>query len=254
MGDIKELPPSFGEIIDAHTHVDEVPALGWIDPPEKIIQLLDEAGIARAIAMTYTDTPQALDYLAAAIARFPDRLIGFVRLHPWYEGAADLFRVAIREHRFKGLKMHPVGTLDHPGSETTLRLLRLAAEHRAPVLFHCGDEPMTTPLAIAEGARQVPDATIILGHMGGYFHVDEAIRVAEQYENVVLETSATPYPAKIKEAVDRLGAARVLYGSDGPGCPPRLELRKVLQAGLSQQELSLVLRDNIQRLLDGVVH
>jgi predicted TIM-barrel fold metal-dependent hydrolase len=254
MADTKEIPLPPGEIIDAHTHVDEVPALGWMDPPEKIIQLLDEAGIARAIAMTYTDTREALEYLAAAVGRFPDRLIGFARLHPWHEDAADLFRQAIREYRFKGLKMHPVGTLDHPGSETTVRLLRLAAEYQAPVLFHCGDEPMTTPLAIAEGARQVPDVTIILGHMGGYYHVDEAIRVAEQYGNVVLETSAMPYPAKIKEAVDRLGPHRVLYGSDGPGCPPRLELRKVLQAGLSERELSLVLRDNVRRLLDGVVH
>jgi predicted TIM-barrel fold metal-dependent hydrolase len=44
---------------------------------------------------------------------------------------------------------------------------------------------MTTPLAVARAAAACPEATIILGHMGGYFHVDEAIEVAEECENVL---------------------------------------------------------------------
>ncbi len=247
-----------GDIIDAHTHVDEVPALGWIDPPEKLVKLLDEVGIARAVVMTYTElpgfNPRALEYLADVVARFPDRLVGFVRLHPWYAEAADLLQRAISEHRMKGIKLHPVGTLDHPASDATVRLLRLAGERGAPALFHCGDEPMTTPTAIAAAAEQAPDTTVILGHMGGYHHVDEAIRVAEQHPNIVLETSAMPYPAKIREAVSRVGAHRVVYGSDGPGCPPRLELRKVRAAGLTEDESRRVLHDNMCELFDGVVH
>ena len=35
-------------IIDSHTHVDEVEAWGWIDPPEVLLPLLDEAGIDQA--------------------------------------------------------------------------------------------------------------------------------------------------------------------------------------------------------------
>jgi predicted TIM-barrel fold metal-dependent hydrolase len=245
-------------IIDSHAHVDEVPALGWLDPAEALIAQLDAAGIARAVVMTYTEAPQfhvrALDYLAEAVARFPDRLVGFARVHPWYDESPRLLERAITEQGMKGLKLHPVGTLDHPASPATVRLLRLAGERGAPALFHCGDEPMTTPTAIAAGAAQAPDTTVILGHMGGYYHVDEAIRVAERLPNIVLETSAMPYPEKIRLAIDRIGPERVVYGSDGPGCPPRLELRKVLAAGLSETERRLVLHDNMQRLFDGVIH
>ncbi len=246
-------------IIDSHTHVDEVPALGWIDPPEKLIGLLDEAGIAQAVVMTYTElpgfNPNALEYIAEAVAKYPDRLIGYARLHPWHEAeAARLLLKAVREYRMKGLKLHPVGTLAHPADASTLKLIRLAAELQVPVLFHCGDEPMTTPLAIAVAAARVPDAIIILGHMGGFFHVDEAIEVAERHPSVLLETSAMPYPGKIHEAVRRVGANRVLYASDGPGCPPRLELEKVRMAGLSDRDLALVLRGNIVRLLEQVRH
>jgi predicted TIM-barrel fold metal-dependent hydrolase len=73
-------------IVDSHTHVDEVPALGWLDPAESIVSLMDQAGIDRAVVMTYTElpavNPNALEYLAEQISRYPDRLIGYVRLHP----------------------------------------------------------------------------------------------------------------------------------------------------------------------------
>ncbi|MEO3868814.1 amidohydrolase family protein [Nonomuraea sp. B12E4] len=249
--------PDVDDILDGHTHVDEVPALGWIDPPGKLVALLDEAGIRQAVVMTYTEypgyNPQALDYLAQVVGRYPDRLIGFVRVHPWYqEEMPRIIDRALGELGMKGVKLHPVGTLDHPAGPSTLRVLELAAERNAPVLFHCGDEPMTTPLAIAEAARRVPEATVILGHMGGFFHVREAIEVAERLPNVVLETSAMPYPAAIREAVQRIGADRVIYGSDGPGCPPRLEIRKVIAAGLDTEAQRAVLGANMRRLLAAV--
>ncbi len=246
-------------IIDAHAHVDEAVALGWIDPPETLIALMDEAGIDQAVVMTYTElpgiNPAALDYLAAQVARYPDRLISFVRLHPWYaDEARELLDRAIRIHRMKGLKLHPVGNLSHSGSEATLRLIRQAAQYHAPVLFHCGDEPLTTPLQIAQAAANVPEANIILGHMGGYFHVEEAIEAAARFPNLFLETSAMPYPAMIRRAIDVVGPERVLFATDGPGCWPRLELRKVALAGLSAAEQELVLHGNIARLLAGVRH
>ena len=88
--------------------------------------------------------------------------------------------------------------------------------------------------------------------MGGYFHVDEAIEAAERRPNLVLETSAMPYPAKIAEAVARVGAERVLYASDGPACSPRIEVEKVRLAGLDAGVERLVLGENAARLLDRV--
>ena len=94
------------------------------------------------------------------------------------------------------------------------------------MLFHCGDEPMTTPYQIASLARKVPGAQIILAHMGGYYHVDDAIEAADRFPNLYLEASAMPFPDKIREAVQRIGAERVLFGSDGPVCSPVLEMEK----------------------------
>jgi predicted TIM-barrel fold metal-dependent hydrolase len=68
----------------------------------------------------------------------------------------------------------------------------------------------------------------------------------------VLETSAMPYPAKIREAVDRVAAERVLYASDGPACSPRIEVEKVRLAGLDPAAERLVLGENAARILDAV--
>jgi len=244
-------------IIDSHTHIDEAPTYGWFDPPETIIRLLDEAEIEQAIVMTYRDAPgpeeRVIEYIAEAIQRYPGRLIGYARMNPKYgDEAIRLFDRSIREYGFKGLKLHPVSYVMHPASDATLDLIRHAASLKAPTLFHCGDEEFTLPLQIAEAAQAVPDATIILGHMGGYFHVRDAIRVAKRLPNLILETSAMPYPRMIKETVDQLGAHRLLFASDGPGCDPLLEVEKVKRAGLTPEEEHLIFEGNIARILGEV--
>jgi uncharacterized protein len=241
-------------IVDFHTHVDEAEAFGWIDPPEKLVPLLDEAGIDKAACMTYVDlpgsNPDALEYLAEAVSRFPDRLIGFARLNPSYRREArEALGRAVSELGFRGVKLHPTTTLAHPADEPTVTLLRQAAELKVPVLFHCGDDPYTTPQAIAAGARRAPDTAVVLGHMGGYFHVDDAIAMAERHPNLYLETSAMPYPRKIAEAVERVGAERVVFGSDGPGCNPALEVQKIRMLGLGHDVEGLLLGRNAARLL-----
>jgi predicted TIM-barrel fold metal-dependent hydrolase len=59
-----------------------------------------------------------------------------------------------------------------------------------------------------------------------------------------------PYPQKIREAVERVGAGRVLFGSDGPGCNPGLEVDKVRMAGLAPADEAQVLGATAARLLD----
>jgi predicted TIM-barrel fold metal-dependent hydrolase len=243
-------------IIDFHTHVDEAPAFGWIDPPEKIVELLDDALIDRAVIMTYTDlpglNPLALEYIVEAAGRFPDRLIPFVRLNPSFSDAAGPLLDRAVELGVRGVKLHPTTTVAHPAGDATVALLRRCADLGLPVLFHCGDDPYTTPQAIGLAAEAVPGCSIVLGHMGGYLHVHDAIEEADRHPNLFLETSAMPYPARIVEAVERVGPERVLFGSDGPGCNPALELDKVRRLGFPPSVEQQLLGDTARRLLGMV--
>jgi len=245
-------------IIDSHTHVDEVEAWGWFDPPEVLLPLLDEAGIDQAIIMTYRDATgpddPATAYILDAIARYPDRLIGYVRLNAEAPEALEALDMALGQQGFKGLKLHTVSYVGFPYGESTLRLMRRTAEYNAPVLFHSGDEPLALPQELAEAARLCPETTVIFGHMGGFYHCEAAIQAAQDLPNILLDTSAMPYPKMIRRAVETIGAERVLFGSDGPGCVPALEIQKVHLAGLSPEDEALVLGGNIKRILDGVRH
>lgn len=242
-------------IIDSHTHIDEAGL--WVDPPETILRLMDEAGIDRAVVMTYRDAPlpgdqDPLEYIADACRRYP-RLIGYARMNPHYgdQAVRELER-GFRDLGMKGLKLHPVSYVMHPTSQETVALIQAAAKWNAPTLFHCGDEEFTLPFQIAGVAALVPEATIILGHMGGYFHVEDAIQAALNHTNLILETSAMPYPHMIRRAIDEVGAERVLFASDGPGCDPSIEVAKVRAAGLSEAEADLLFSGNIRRILERV--
>jgi predicted TIM-barrel fold metal-dependent hydrolase len=241
-------------IIDMHMHIEEVASLGWKMSADDCITAMDAAGVDRAAVMTLTDlpglNPRGLELIAEACDSHPDRLYGFVRLNPAHLATAhELLDRAVTELGFKGLKLHPVSTLQHPGGAATIELIRHAGELGVPTLFHCGDEPLSTPLSIAPAARACPDAKIILGHMGGYFHVDEALDVAEELPNLILETSAMPYPDKIRAAVDRVGPERVIFGSDGPVSSPALERQKVVIAALGERAAELVMGGNAAALL-----
>jgi hypothetical protein len=245
-------------IIDSHTHVDQVEAWGWIDPPELIIKLMDDAGIAQSIVMTYRDAQGPDDpatlYIRDAVSQYPDRLIGYVRINPNAHAAVAALDQAIVDFGMKGLKLHPVSYVGFPYAEATIRLMRRAAVYNAPVLFHTGDEALALPEQVAEAARLCPEALVIMGHMGGYCHHEAALQLGKELPNLYVDTSAIPYPWMILRAVEALGVERVLYASDGPGCLPALEVEKVRLAGLTPEQESLVFAGNIQRILQGVRH
>ena len=203
--------------------------------------------------MTYTDlpglNPDALDYILDAVGRFPDRLVAFVRLNPNFRAEAVALLDEAVERGARGLKLHPTTTLAHPADGATIDLLRRCGELRIPALFHCGDDPYTTPQSFAFAAEAAPDCAIVPRPHGRLPARRRHDRGGRSPQNLYLETSAMPYPSRILEAVERIGPGRVLFGSDGPGCNPALELAKVRQAGLRPDDEVLVLGDNAARLL-----
>ena len=166
----------------------------------------------------------------------------------------DALDKALGDDKLKGLKLHPVSYVGFPFGQATLRLMRRAAEYNAPVLFHTGDEALALPQEVAQAARLCPEVTVIMAHMGGYYHYEAVLQAAQELPNVLLDTSASPYPWLIRRAVETIGAERVLYASDGPGCLPALEVEKVRLAGLLPEDEALVFAGNIQRLLKVVRH
>ncbi len=241
-------------ILDSHAHMDVVPSLGWSDTAEKLIRQMDRAGVAKAAISGYLNapgpSPDSLRTIAEAVEQYPDRLIGYARMDPWFDDECiRTLEDAVANLHIRGVKLHPAHYTLYPFGALTVKLACRAAELGLPVLIHSGDEIMCLPYQIDRLAKQCPETTIIMAHIGGYFSGEAALEVAERRPNVLVDTSEMPFPEMIQKAVTRLGADRVLFGSDAPCCDIRLEILKVQLAGLTPEQERLVMCDNYAKLM-----
>lgn len=155
--------------------------------------------------------------------------------------------------KFRGVKLHPLMDGYHPNETFVWPVIELLMERGLPALIHCGHPIFSLPWSIEELIQNFEDAKIILGHMGhgNIVYINASIGVAERHENVWLETSGMPMSLKIKEAVEKVGVDRVIYGSDGPWHDPKVEQFKVQRSGLDELQLTEVMNGTAQRLFFG---
>jgi predicted TIM-barrel fold metal-dependent hydrolase len=73
--------------------------------------------------------------------------------------------------------------------------------------------------------------------------------MARRYPNVYLDTGGVVLTRYIEQAIQQLGAGKVIFGSDEPEVDCRLEIFKIRMLKLPNQQEELILGGNLQRLL-----
>ena len=246
-------------VIDGHTHF-AGPGKGF--PPntvEDLLAIMDGNGIDSIVTCapyssigkdrTYDDANR---FLVESMSKAPERIIGFMRVNPHLqEHALRSIEDGVKNHSFKGIKFHPRNEAFAINSEElAFPIAELASKLKVPILIHTG-EPDTygfaQPTLVGDLADSFPDLTLIIGHMGKRLYED-AICVARWFENIILETSFRSH-RDIARAVKRVGANRVVYGSDMPFGVPEIEMMKVRLADITPEEKGLVLGDSMARVL-----
>ncbi|MEM2717972.1 MAG: amidohydrolase family protein [Candidatus Bathyarchaeia archaeon] len=234
------------DIVDSHTHLGNFPLFNVSMDSTEMIEVMDRHGIKISVVFSLPN-----ELTLNAVKKYPERLIGLVWINP-HEGNLALQKIdkAINEWKFRGIKMHPLIDSFLPDQEIVYPIMEKARKYRVPVLFHCGHPPWSLPWHFGNLAEVYPDVTIILGHMGhGHIvYINGSIDVARKHENIILETSAMPMHRKIKEAVEKVGEDRVIYGSDMPFGHPSFEIRKVEVSGLSERQIEMVLSTNARKI------
>ncbi|MGI5238100.1 amidohydrolase family protein [Dactylosporangium sp. CA-139066] len=171
------------------------------------------------------------------------RLVPFFFADPLCPG--DYFPAA---SRYRGLEISPAVhgfRLDHPGVDA---LADAAAAVRHPVYVVCLGRPGTRAADLAALARRHPAVTFVSGHCG-YTGLDASgLRVLADVPNTCVEISGC-YTAVARLAVSRLGASRVLFGTEHPLQHPSVEVAKLRALGLPPADLALVAAGNALRLL-----
>jgi len=232
--------------IDSHTHLGSFPMFSVSLNADEMVSIMNQYDIRKSVVSALPN-----ELTLNAVKQYPDKLVGLVWINP-YDGdkAVKNIDTALNRWGFKGIKMHPLLDAYLPDQEIVHPTMDQARKYKIPVLFHCGHPPWSLPWHFGNLADTYPDVTIILGHMGhGHIvYINAAIEIAEKHENIILETSAMPMHSKIKEAVEKVGENRVMYGSDMPFGHPAFEIKKVEVAGLTKKQLILVLEKNAHRI------
>jgi len=186
-----------------------------------------------------------------AVSDHPERFVGYVWPNPHDEGALPLVREAVKEWKFRGVKLHPLLHAFLPTDDEVLPIVEFARRERIPVAIHSGHPPFSLPWSIGELADLFPEVRLVMLHMGHAHgvYIQAAINTAKKHDNIILETSGVSMHSKIKEAVERVGEQRVVFGSDYPFHDYSVELQKVRVAGLSEAQKELVFYANAKNLL-----
>jgi uncharacterized protein len=164
---------------------------------ERLIGLLDAAGIHRAVvlsgAFTFggrsfdpernTRSPEELaalvraenDWTAREVAQYPERLIAFCSFHPQAESAmAELARCA-DQPVFRGIKLHleesDVDLTNRGHAEAVRRVFAEANRRRLPIVIHPRNNRMdavaTTEAFLRTVLPAAPDVPVQIAHLHG---------------------------------------------------------------------------------------
>jgi uncharacterized protein len=234
-------------LIDAHTHVGSFGSWAGVScTATELLYQMDSFDVGRAILFAPDN-----ELVMRTVKRHPGRFTGYVWPNPHEKDALDLVKRAVKKWNFKGIKLHPLVHAFLPTDEIVLPIMDYARREKLVVAIHSGHPPFSLPWSIGELAELYRDVRIVMLHMGhGHgVYIQAAINTARRYDNIILETSGMPMHTKIKEAVERVGEERVVFGSDYPFHHHSVELQRVRVAGLKPRQLELVLGGNAEKLL-----
>lgn len=194
------------------------------------------------------------DYILAAVARYPTRLVGFCCVDPTAAGAPE------EVERCLDAGLSGVGELafyrsgiDESALDRLAPIMDLCRSRGLPVLLHT-NEPVghlypgktpVTPAQIYRLAERFPENRLILAHWGGGIFFFNLLKkeARQRLANLYYDTAASPYlydPRIYRIAAELGGEDRILFGSDYPLLHPKRYFQEMADAGLPDD-----LRDRI---------
>jgi predicted TIM-barrel fold metal-dependent hydrolase len=210
---------------------------------------MDQEGVDKCVVFPFPVVWEN-DYVEQAVRKYPERLIGFVGVDAWRSDAAETIEKYVKGYGAKGIKLHPLRDgypLDHHSLTDTI--FAKAEELGIPIIAHGCDEVFNTPYQFEEMARTFPNVRLIMAHGGFLWAREQGLRVAARNANIYVETSIM-YADDVRKYVDRIGAERVIWGTDTPVAYFDYERKKVEKLVTDERERKLILGENILRLLN----
>jgi uncharacterized protein len=238
---------------DAHTHIGSNDPDGARCTAEELLALLATVD-ARAVVFPMREPdgyPEANDRVVSEAAVSEGRLVPFCRLDPHEDPVGEASRCVERGAR--GIKLHPREEAFALDSAPVRQIFTFAHERRLPVLIHAGRGIPALGRHSLDLAAEFPDSRVILAH-AVVSDVSWIWGHLADHPNVFIDTSWWN-PVDLVTLFAYVPPGRILFASDAPyGMPVMnaiLTLRCALQVGLSAEQVTTVMGDQLDRLLAG---
>ncbi len=217
----------------------------------------ERAGVSRFVVFSAATTaPQVKsinNFIAKSVKSQPEKLIGFGTLHPDYEDIeGETERIV--SLGLKGIKLHPDFQNFYIDDENAMPIYEAAVKSDLPVLFHVGDTryDYSSPERLMNVVKRFPDLKVIGAHFAGWSMWD---RGAEIFKNsgIYTDLSSSLYAMTAEHAAElihKIGADRVMFGTDYPMWSADEELELFSKIPLTDDERENILYKNACRLLN----
>jgi predicted TIM-barrel fold metal-dependent hydrolase len=235
-------------VIDVHGHLGTGP---WLTA--------DREALLRAMQRARVDTTVVSSHLAVtsnfaegnfklktALEGVP-QLLGYVVVNPAYveQSVAEMKRYLIAPN-FVGVKLHPDASGQPLDSAPTREVMNAFRRYSKPVLVHVWGSAQVRALEAL--AAEAPTVKMIIAHAGGEAFA-ECLALATRQLNLVLEPfTGGAELGKVEEAVAKIGAHRVVFGTNFPRLNPGVALGMLADAQISEAEKNQILGGNAAKL------
>ncbi len=136
---------------------------------------------------------------AAAVAKYPDKFVGFAAIDPRMPDCMDLLVHAIEDLKLKGVKFGPIYNGVALSDPRLVPVYQYLQKNNIPLTMHMGTTyarnapiDMGRSLHVEPIALKYPDLVMVLAHMGHPWY-DDCIVVSRKQPNVFCEISALFY-------------------------------------------------------------
>ncbi|MDR0962628.1 MAG: amidohydrolase [Mediterranea sp.] len=200
---------------------------------EVLLSNMDYAQVSAAVVTQEFIDGNQNKYLSDVQKRYPERFCVFGLSDYFRPGFAEHARVLVEEHRFRGMSVpgHRLKTSKQTvrlNSKEMMEMFGIMDKNEA-ILSLCLSEEEEQITEIKEVIRTYPKLKIAVGHFGMVTgkNWDSQIELAH-HPNVFIELGGTtwlfnhefyPFPSAIEaicQAIDRVGADKLMWGSDYP--------------------------------------
>jgi len=164
---------------------------------------------------------------ADAVARYPDKFVGFAYVDPRRPDYMEQLKRSVRELKMKGVKFGPIYNAVGLGDERMQPVYKFCQDNDLPLTLHMGttftlNSPIDfgRPLHVDPVADKFPDLKIIMAHMGHPWTA-EATVIIRKNPNVYGEITGLCYRPWIfynclAEIQDYTIADKIFFGTDYP--------------------------------------